>query len=91
MRIECRNRNRQTKLEPKPSDRDMTLLRLDDRTGKPIVTIVNFTTHPTSIPAETLKFSADYVGALRDAVRRETGGWDPPSRTVWACERSYLR
>lgn len=74
VRLEGRNRNRQTKLEPKPSDRDMTLLRLDGQAGKPIVTIVNFTAHPTSIPAETLKFSADYVGALKDAVRRETGG-----------------
>jgi len=72
--LEGRNRNRQTKLEPKPSDRDMTLLRLDDRAGKPIVTIINFAAHPTSIPAETLKFSADYVGALKDVVRRETGG-----------------
>jgi neutral ceramidase len=48
--------------------------RLDGQAGKPIATIVNFTAHPTSIPAETLKFSADYAGALKDAVRRETGG-----------------
>ncbi|MBL8208431.1 MAG: hypothetical protein JNM09_29650, partial [Blastocatellia bacterium] len=45
------NRNRHTKLEPKPVDRDFGLLRFDDATGKAIAVLVNYTAHPTSIPS----------------------------------------
>jgi hypothetical protein len=55
------NRNRHTKIEPKSADRDLTVMRLDDTNGKPVAVIVNFTAHPTMIPAEILKFSADYA------------------------------
>lgn len=67
------NRNRHTKLEPKPSDRELAVLRFDDATGKPIAVLVNFTAHPTMIPSSTLKFSADFVGAMKDLIRKETG------------------
>ncbi|MBI4875500.1 MAG: neutral/alkaline non-lysosomal ceramidase N-terminal domain-containing protein [Acidobacteria bacterium] len=73
MRLDGWNRNRHSKLESKPTDRDLVVVRLDGRSGKPIATIVNFAAHPTSIPAGMLQFSADYVGAVKDAVRRETG------------------
>src|ERR1041384_1128407 len=59
------NRNRHTKIEPKPSDRDLSVMRFDDASGKPLAIVVNFAAHPTMIPAETLKFSADYVGAMK--------------------------
>src|SRR5947209_7719548 len=62
------NRNRHTKIEPKPSDRDLSVIRLDDGAGKPLAVVVNFAAHPTMIPTETLKFSADYVGALKQTV-----------------------
>jgi hypothetical protein len=67
------NRNRHTKLEPKPSDRELALMRFDDATGKPIAILVNFTAHPTMIPSSTLKFSADYVGAMKELIRNQTG------------------
>jgi len=67
------NRNRHTKIEPKPSDRDLAVMRFDDLAGKPLAIVVNFTGHPTTIPAETLKFSADYVGAMKATVEQETG------------------
>jgi hypothetical protein len=68
------NRNRHTKLQPKPVDRTLTVMRLDDAaSGKPLAVLVNFTGHPTSIPAQTLKFSADYVGAMKDTVAMELG------------------
>jgi neutral ceramidase len=67
------NRNRHTKLEPKPSDRELAVLRFDDATGKPIAVLVNFAAHPTMIPSSTLKFSADFVGAMKDLIRKETG------------------
>jgi hypothetical protein len=67
------NRNRHTKLEPKPSDRELAVLRLDDLQGKPLAVLVNFAAHPTMIPSSTLKFSADYVGALKATVEQATG------------------
>jgi len=67
------NRNRHTKIEPKPVDRELAVLRLDDLSGKPIAVLVNFAAHPTMLPASTLKFSADYVGAMKAAVEKATG------------------
>src|SRR5262245_25724844 len=69
-RLEGFNRNRHTKVEPKPVDRDLGVMRFDDSSGKPLVVLVNFTAHPTMIPASTLEFSADYVGAMRRAVEK---------------------
>ena len=73
VRLEHFNRNRHTKIEPKPSDRDLSVMRFDDAAGKPLAIVVNFAAHPTTISAETLKFSADYVGAMKAAVEKETG------------------
>jgi neutral ceramidase len=73
-RLEGFNRNRHSKLEPKPSDRDLGIMRFDDSSGKVIAVLVNFTAHPTMIPSETLKFSADYVGAMKTTVEKELGG-----------------
>ncbi|MDX2032116.1 MAG: hypothetical protein SF339_15690 [Blastocatellia bacterium] len=71
--LEGFNRNRHTKQPVKPSDRDLGVLRIDDPAGKPLAILVNFTAHPTMIPATTLRFSADYVGALKAEVARATG------------------
>src|SRR5260221_5261798 len=49
-------------------------MRFDDASGKPIAIVVNFTAHPTMIPAGTLKFSADYVGAMKETVEKDLGG-----------------
>jgi neutral ceramidase len=65
------NRNRHTKIEPKPSDRELAVMRFDDMNDKPIAVIVNFTAHPTTIPSLTLKFSADYVGAMKATIDKE--------------------
>jgi hypothetical protein len=67
------NRNRHTKIEPKPADGELAVLRFDDSSGKPLALLVNFTAHPTMVPAATLKFSADYVGVLRTSVEKELG------------------
>jgi hypothetical protein len=72
--LEGFNRNRHTRLSPKPVDRTLGVMRLDDESGKPLAVLMNFTAHPTSIPSETLKFSADYCGAMKAAVERELGG-----------------
>jgi neutral ceramidase len=72
-KLEGFNRNRHTKIEPKPSDRELAVMRFDDAAGKPIAILVNFAAHPTMLPASMLKFSADYVGALKAEVTKETG------------------
>jgi neutral ceramidase len=71
--LEGFNRNRQTKIEPKASDRELAVMRFDNAAGKPVAIVVNFAAHPTMLPANTLRFSADYVGALKAEVTRETG------------------
>jgi neutral ceramidase len=71
--LEGFNRNRQSKIEPKPSDRELAVMRFDDATGKPVAILVNFAAHPTMLPSSMLKFSADYVGALKAEVTRQTG------------------
>lgn len=68
--LEGFNRNRHTKQPFKPSDQQMAVLRLDDMNGKPIAVLVNFTAHPTMIPAATLQFSADYVGAMKAEITK---------------------
>lgn len=74
VQLEGWNVNRHTKLEPKPSDRELEVMRFDDAaTGKPIAILVNWTGHPTTIPSSVLKFSADYVGALKNEVTAQTG------------------
>jgi len=71
VKLEAFNRNRQSKIEPKASDRDLEVMRLDGADGKPLAIVVNFTGHPTMLPAQTLKFSADYVGVMKESVNAE--------------------
>jgi neutral ceramidase len=74
IQLEGFNRNRHTKIEPKPVDRELAVLRVDDASGKTIAVLVNFAAHPTSIPEENLEFSADYPGALKVTLEEELGG-----------------
>lgn len=62
------NRNRHSKLEPKPRDTELGVIRLDDLNGKPIAVITNFAAHPTMIPADDLRFSADWPGQMMNTV-----------------------
>ncbi len=71
--VEGFNRNRHSKLEPKPVDGDLGILRVVGAAGKPIAVIVNFAAHPTLLPASRLQFSADWVGAMKQALRERTG------------------
>jgi len=65
------NRNRHTKIEPKASDRDLAVLRFDDLAGKPLAVLVNFTAHPTMADGAVLKYSADFVGAMKSTIESE--------------------
>lgn len=67
------NANRHTKFEPKPVDPWLAVLRIDREAGGPLAVLVNWAAHPTTLPPSTLKFSADYAGALKEIIRKETG------------------
>lgn len=67
------NVNRHTKRGPKTSDRQLSVMRLDTVEGKPMVLLVNFAAHPTTLPAGTMKFSADWVGQMKNWVSAQAG------------------
>lgn len=67
------NRNRHSKRADKPVDRELLVLRVEGKDGKPIALAVNFAAHPTMHDAKILKFSADYPGVLADLVEKEIG------------------
>ena len=67
------NRNRHTKIEPKPTDPELNVIRFDDAQGKPIAIITNYNAHPTMLPGEDLRFSAEWPGQLQEYVEKELG------------------
>jgi neutral ceramidase len=67
-----RNRNRHSKRDDAPVDRELLVLRVEDQDGNPIAHAVNFAAHPTLRDIAERKFSADYPGVLADLVERET-------------------
>jgi neutral ceramidase len=67
------NRNRHSKIEPKPTDPELSVLRFDDAEGKPIALVVNFAAHPTMLDGADLRFSAEYPGQMMNEVERVLG------------------
>jgi hypothetical protein len=67
------NRNRHSKIEPKPVDRELGVIRLDGLDGNPIAVIVNFAAHPTMLEVSDLRFSAEWPGQMMNAVEAELG------------------
>jgi len=67
------NRNRQTKIEPKPTDSELTVIRIDNEDGDPLAVLVNYTAHPTMLPGGDLRFSAEYPGHMMNAVEAALG------------------
>src|SRR5262245_53297545 len=65
------NRNRHTKREPRVTDPQLAVIRLDDLSDKPIAILVNFAAHPVMTEAKILKYSADYPGFLKNKVEAE--------------------
>ena len=55
-------------------DRDVAVLRVDDEDGGAICTVVAFASHPVVIGPDVPEASSDFVGPLRECVRRWTGG-----------------
>jgi hypothetical protein len=67
------NRNRHSKREDRPVDRELLVLRVEDKGGKPIAHAVNFAAHATMRDSKERKFSADYPGVLAGRIEKETG------------------
>lgn len=67
------NRNRHSKLEAKPVDAELSVLRLDDLAGHPIAVVVNFAAHATILGPAERRFSADYPGVMMAEVQQATG------------------
>jgi hypothetical protein len=67
------NRNRHSKRGDAPVDRELLVLRVEDKDGKAIAHAVNFAAHATMLENKTLKFSADFPGAMAALVEKETG------------------
>ena len=67
------NRNRHTKIEPKPRDTELSVIRFDDKSGKPQAILVNFAAHPTNLPSGDLRYSAEYPGQMMNEVERVIG------------------
>ena len=55
-------------------DRDVAVIRVDDEAGGAICTVVAFASHPVVIGPDVPEASSDFVGPLRECVRRWTGG-----------------
>lgn len=68
------NRNRQTKFEPKPTDSELTVIRIDGADGTPLAVLVNYAAHPTMVSGADLRFSAEYPGQMMNTVEAEIGG-----------------
>jgi hypothetical protein len=55
-------------------DRDVAVLRIDDEAGAAVCTVVAFASHPVVVGPDVPELSSDFVGPLREYVRRWTGG-----------------
>lgn len=56
-----------------PIDRQVGILRIDDREGNPVASCVNFACHPVSQSGSMQLISADFPGRMRDVVEQLTG------------------
>lgn len=65
------NRNRHSKIEPKPNDTELGVIRLDDADGKPIAIVVNYAAHPTMLDGADLRFSAEWPGQMMKSVEEQ--------------------
>jgi hypothetical protein len=68
------NRNRHSKRNDRPVDSELIVVRIETLAGKTIAHLVNFAAHPTMLPRDLNEFSADFPGALAQAVEEATGG-----------------
>ncbi|MFX1328642.1 MAG: neutral/alkaline non-lysosomal ceramidase N-terminal domain-containing protein [Promethearchaeota archaeon] len=53
---------------------DLEVMKVDNRRGKTIATMINYAGHPEVLWSDNLELTADYVGYLCDKVEEKLGG-----------------
>jgi hypothetical protein len=51
-----------------PVDPTVLVVRIDDKEGKPLALLVNYSCHPVVLGADNLQYSADFVGTMASTV-----------------------
>src|SRR3954449_11484412 len=69
-------RNADLALSPDPINPDLTVLRVDDRRGRPLGLWSNFAVHPTSFGDGNLDFSGDNAGVAARLAEAQIGAVD---------------
>ena len=68
------NRNRHTKKEPKVRDPRLTVIRVDDMSGKTLAVVANLAAHPVTEDIFDRRWSADWPGYMQKRVEEAVGG-----------------
>src|SRR5262249_3689435 len=63
-----------TMVPTSPVDPTVSVLRLDDASGKPLAILVNYACHPVVLGSDNLRYSADYPGVTERVVEEQLGG-----------------
>lgn len=56
-----------------PADDTLLVIRVSDKRGETLATLVNYACHPTTLAWDNNLISPDYPGAMRDVVEAATG------------------
>ncbi len=56
------------------TDDTITVIRVDDKSGKPIAILVHFATHATTLGADNFLISADWPGVMRKEIEKHYPG-----------------
>lgn len=68
------NHNRRGEQGSKQVDPALTVLRVDDREGKPMAVLFNFTAHPTIMDYDNMLISAEWPGAAETTIEQALPG-----------------
>lgn len=67
------NRNRHAKVEPKPRDPELAVLRFDTLDGDPIAIMVNFAAHATIADITDRRWTSEWPGHMQKTVEEALG------------------
>jgi hypothetical protein len=67
------NRNRHTKIQPKPTDPELAVLKLESLDGDPIAILVNFAAHPTIADILDRRWTSEWPGQMQNTVEAALG------------------
>lgn len=67
------NRNRHSKIAPKPVDPRLSVMRFDDLQGNCLAVMVNLAAHPTIESVFNLHWTSEWPGHMQKAVEEELG------------------